>query len=81
MIQGKFFILPFDLCSIIKKLNVKMNYKHYLICLTTLLFAVACSTTKTATTTTTSVTKSAPTVKWKAPDWAKNANIYEVNLR
>ena len=58
-----------------------MNYKHYLICLSTLLFAVACSTTKTATTTTTATTKNAPTVKWTAPDWAKNATIYEVNLR
>jgi alpha-amylase len=58
-----------------------MNYKHYLICLSTLLFAVACSTTKTATTSTTATTKNAPTVKWKTPDWAKNANIYEVNLR
>ncbi len=51
-----------------------------------LLIIAACNAPKATQTTqtttpTTPTTATVPVVKWTAPDWAKNASIYEVNLR
>ena len=57
-----------------------MTNKQIFLGLCLMLFiAVACTPKPKSVETT--VLKTAPVVSWTAPDWAKNAAIYEVNLR
>ena len=54
----------------------KQNFLGLCLCL---FIAVACTPKPKSGETT--VLKTAPVVSWATPDWAKNAAIYEVNLR